>query len=119
MKQRKNLAKRLERDPEYSRDRQKAWEHKGRNRLRARLRKCYGMSLAEYDALLTAQGNKCALCKKDFVEGQRIAVDHCHGSGKVRNLLHINCNTAIGLLLDSPELCRMAAAYLEKHTDLA
>ena len=44
-----------------------------------------------------------------------LAVDHCHKTGKIRQLLCSNCNPAIGFIKDSPELARKMADYLERH----
>jgi hypothetical protein len=41
------------------------------------LRKKYGITLAEYDAVLQAQGGVCAVCGKP-PRTRRLAVDHCH-----------------------------------------
>src|SRR5205823_5385098 len=41
-------------------------------------------------------------------------VDHSQKTGKVRGILCHGCNTAIGLLNDSPEKADAAAAYLRK-----
>jgi hypothetical protein len=67
------------------------------------------------------QDNKCFLCgsegflmdKNKHVE--KLAVDHCHETGKVRKLLCHNCNRALGLFKDKPDLLRKAADYLEEH----
>ncbi len=45
----------------------------------------------------------------------RLVIDHCHSTGAIRGLLCSNCNTAIGLLSDNPEIIRKAADYLEKE----
>ncbi len=83
------------------------------------LKRLYGLTLAERDALLTAQGSKCAICLRDVeinvTQRRNTAnVDHCHATGIVRGILCSNCNRAVGLLEDSPERFRAAAEYLEK-----
>lgn len=42
----------------------------------------------------------------------KMAIDHCHKTGQVRGLLCTNCNTAIGLMKDSPERLEAAASYI-------
>lgn len=84
----------------------------------AHLRRRFGMTLEEYDALLKKQDNACAICKKQHAQhrpGTNLPIDHCHTTGKVRGLLCDFCNQGIGSLMDSPELLRAAADYLEKH----
>lgn len=75
----------------------------------------YGLTQADFDALLASQGGVCAICKGDRNgPGARFHVDHCHNSDKVRGLLCGRCNTAIGLLQDNPEIADAAAAYLRR-----
>lgn len=62
--------------------------------------------------MLTSQGGTCAICHGTATVG-RLAVDHCHLTGKVRGLLCTNCNTALGKLKDSKELLLNAINYLE------
>jgi len=114
-KQRDNLAKRLAADPLYSKKRQKEWRDKGRNSLKHNLRSAYGVTLEEYDAMLLTQDGRCPICDGELGGDHRIAVDHDHDTGKVRELLHFRCNQGIGFFLDSPALLRKAAIYLEKH----
>jgi hypothetical protein len=77
----------------------------------------YGITLAEYDSLLELQGGVCKICK--HAEGRaataNLAVDHDHSTGEVRGLLCSNCNRALGLFEDSPELLQNAAAYLLRY----
>lgn len=90
-----------------------------------RLIRVYGITLAEYDELFEAQGGVCALCKKGEStkrmkkgEGrERLAVDHCHDTGRVRGLLCFKCNTAIGSLGDTEEDARKVVEYLSKSSD--
>lgn len=69
----------------------------------------------EYAALMTAQNGQCAICKCDSGinnRGDKLAVDHCHTSGKIRGLLCHKCNTALGLMKDSQENLHAAIRYL-------
>jgi len=67
------------------------------------------------------QDNKCYLCGSEgFLIGknnhsEKLAVDHCHDTGKVRRLLCHNCNRALGLLKDNPDVLRKAANYVEEY----
>lgn len=77
----------------------------------------YGITQEEYDALVAAQDGRCAICKKlpDCGKGKRLHVDHHHASGQVRALLCARCNVMIGYALESPDILRAAATYLESQ----
>lgn len=75
----------------------------------------YGITLAQYNDMLAAQGGVCALCRRDPKLKKRFSVDHDHMTGRIRGLLCMRCNTAIGHLLDEPGRALAAAAYLERH----
>lgn len=78
-----------------------------------KLRKAYGISLAEYNEMLKSQGGKCAICGGcEPIEDRMMAVDHCHTTGKVRGILCSNCNRAIGLFRDNIESLKNAIKYL-------
>jgi len=81
--------------------------------LNSRLKSQYGLSLAEYQELLESQGGVCKICKQPCNSGKRLAVDHCHLTGKIRGLLCTCCNTGIGKFRDSPELLLAAVEYLK------
>lgn len=90
----------------------RAWRAK--NPLKAKnseLRKSFGISLAEYEQLLTDQGGVCGVCGKTD-EWFSLAVDHCHETSRIRGLLCSQCNRGIGLFRDSPDLLEKAAGYL-------
>src|SRR5262245_60306071 len=84
------------------------WAQRSRNR---RLRSNYGLSIEDYNALLARQGGACAICRKQ--PEQRLCVDHCHVTRKVRRLLCRRCNLGIGYFGDDPRLLRRAVTYLE------
>jgi hypothetical protein len=72
------------------------------------------MTHERYQELLVAQGNCCAICKRDQKEFKRkLAVDHDHHTGEVRGLLCDSCNGGIGKLKDSIELLERAILYLK------
>ena len=74
------------------------------------------ISLKQYEALVLAQGGKCAICGALTGRGSsvRLYVDHDHASDVVRGLLCQRCNSGLGLLGDTVEVVRAALAYLEK-----
>lgn len=53
--------------------------------------KTYGITGADYEALLERQGGKCAICRAR-PKSKRLAVDHDHKTGEVRGLLCGRCN---------------------------
>jgi hypothetical protein len=80
---------------------------------RARKRS-YGLSAAEFDAMLCEQAGRCKACDDPFGPGSHDAhVDHDHKTGRVRGLLCQGCNMAIGYAKDSGARLRLVAAYLE------
>jgi hypothetical protein len=75
----------------------------------------YGMTPADYTAVLAAQGGRCACCGSRAPGGHgRFHVDHDHQTGVVRGLLCSKCNLGIGSLGDTIEGLRSAVAYLER-----
>lgn len=90
---------------------QRAWRKRNPLRTKGYDLSRYGISLAEYEELLSTQNGGCAVCgQKD--EWFNLAVDHCHGTNRVRGLLCSQCNRGIGLFRDKPELLEKAAEYL-------
>jgi hypothetical protein len=80
------------------------------------IRNQYGITLAEYNAMLEAQDYKCAICgNEDEVEGRRLAIDHCHTTGKIRGLLCGKCNRGLGLFYDNTNNLAKAIEYLNKE----
>lgn len=83
---------------------------------KTRIKRVYGLTLDQYDKMLSTQQGLCAICKRPAGMFKcRLAVDHCHTTGKIRALLCTHCNTALGKFQDSPEILRTAALYVENH----
>jgi hypothetical protein len=93
-------------------------EHTRETARKAKLKKKYGLTAAEYDALLADQGGGCAICAGIEPGGRwntRFFVDHDHITGAVRGLLCNRCNVVLGNADDDPDRLRRAAAYLEEE----
>lgn len=78
----------------------------------------YGINLDTYNLMLIGQNYCCAICKRHRSNFKKaLHVDHCHTTNKIRGLLCLSCNRALGLLTDNKEYFKSAAAYLEKHEE--
>lgn len=84
---------------------------------RRNLKENYGLSLADYDRMVFAQGARCRVCGEEDI----LVVDHDHGCcpskktcGKcVRGLLCAHCNRLLGLMGDNvDEVVRRTSALL-------
>src|SRR5664279_2861489 len=58
---------------------------------RRRYKRDYGITVAEYDALVAEHGGLCGSCGKPPRTGLRLCVDHDHGRKVVRGLLCRPC----------------------------
>ena len=78
------------------------------------LKSKFGMSYGDFCEMERQQNGVCAICGQfeTHRRGQRLCVDHCHSSGKVRGLLCHHCNTALGLLGDNISFLQQAIVYL-------
>ena len=76
------------------------------------IKKTYGITGEQYEALYEAQGRTCAICKRATGKSKRLAVDHDHGSGFVRGLLCSTCNNILGYIRDDVALASGIASYL-------
>ena len=76
----------------------------------------YGITLSEYNQLLDKQKGLCYICESHHTsQTRRLHIDHCHNSGKIRSLLCVNCNTALGLLKEDSNRVKKMIEYIEEH----
>jgi len=94
-------------------NREHAEEARARNHA-WRLRNRYGITPADYDALLKRQQGLCAICGYPPGPAHRLAVDHDHETNEVRGLLCDRCNLCVGMLEGSPGALERAVAYLKR-----
>jgi hypothetical protein len=74
-----------------------------------------GITPSLYDSIERLQGGVCAICGSVSKSGRKLAVDHNHATGKVRGLLCLKCNVALGLMSDNPDLLISAVSYLRER----
>jgi hypothetical protein len=80
-------------------------------------RRKYGITLAQKIAIFLAQGNACAICRRND-KHERLSlwhIDHSHLSNQVRGVLCRSCNLMLGKAADDPTILRAAANYLESR----
>jgi hypothetical protein len=91
------------------------YRREGKERLKGYLRhRQYGLTDEAHAAMLASQGGVCAICRKPNPNGRELSVDHDHGTGKVRGLLCLHCNSGLGQFRDSIPLLRDALGYMER-----
>lgn len=73
-------------------------------------RRRYGITGADFDAMVEAQGGTCAVC-----DGKPEHVDHDHKTGRVRGILCFNCNQALGNVRDDLTVLQGLMDYLRRH----
>lgn len=89
------------------------------------LKRAYGITPEQYDAMLTAQGGVCSVCgsapdhtRNSGEAGRKktvLCVDHDHATGKVRGLLCSDCNRALGLMDDKLNWIQKLGEYISKY----
>ncbi len=88
---------------------------------KGRLKAQYGITLDEYREMFRKQNGKCEICKTNEPiktksgRTRKLAVDHCHKTGKNRDLLCAHCNTGLGMFKESQRILNNAQLYLKRH----
>lgn len=97
----------------------KSWAEKNKEKIRNnRIKRQYGVDGEWYKETLERQRHVCAICGKPETQSDRcgiirdLCIDHDHSTGKVRGLLCINCNVALGKFKDSISILENAIDYL-------
>jgi recombination endonuclease VII len=89
------------------------------------LKRVFGLTREQYGEKLKIQNFVCAICEEpettaDARTGtiRNLAVDHCHNSNKIRELLCWRCNGTLGKVEDNIELLQKMINYLNKHKEV-
>jgi Recombination endonuclease VII len=82
---------------------------------RAKRLRLYGITPEQYAELYRVQQGMCKLCRHPTRRGSGgdLDVDHCHETGRIRGLLCVSCNHALGVLGDNVKGLEMAIKYLK------
>ena len=86
------------------------------------LKRQFGITIDEYARKVEIQENNCAICEQPEIaidyrskKTKNLAVDHCHKTGKVRDLLCSRCNQVFGLINENTEILTNMVKYAKKH----
>jgi hypothetical protein len=98
---------------QYMASYQAKWQAANKGRVatygRRSLLKAHGLTEADYEKMVADRKGKCDLC--DEVP-DKLFIDHDHDSLKIRGLLCMRCNLALGFLKDNPEVAARIPRYL-------
>lgn len=83
-----------------------------RHNHRLNLKKRFGLTVEEYDALARQSDGACAICHRGESRDRRLSLDHDHKTGQIRGFLCSRCNLLLGGAGDNPDLLEQAAQYL-------
>lgn len=95
------------------------WREKKPDKYRQLNLNKYGITIAEYDAMLEKQGGVCKACSEPETrkgrDGEPVAlhIDHCHETGRVRGLLCHRCNCALGYAREDAKVLTGLINYIE------
>ena len=84
----------------------------------------YGLTKEQVDQMHEDRNFKCDICNgsqqprqvgKTGFFSDKLAVDHCHKTGKVRGLLCNVCNTFLGAVKDDIKILKTMINYIERQ----
>lgn len=95
----------------------KEYKTNSENYRNKNLKRYYGISLQDYETMLLSQDGKCAICEssKTTRKNNRLDVDHCHKTGKVRKLLCSKCNRLLSNCQENTDILQKAIRYLKEN----
>lgn len=101
----------------YVQNSDKFWTKKKGNFCRkcikvSTLKRDHNLEYKDYLNLLNKCNRKCQICSGT----DRLVVDHCHSSGKIRGILCSNCNSGLGQFRENIGHMKLAIDYLNKGT---
>lgn len=90
-------------------------EHPPEKERDRRLKRTYGITPEQFNAMLFVQQGRCDICGDELAGTKEPMVDHCHETQAVRSLLCGNCNTLLGGARDRADILVAALDYLTRH----
>lgn len=93
-----------------------AWAKSNPDKIKGyHLKKAYGITLEEKNAMLASQGGCCGICgstQPGSKRGWQVDADHSVKPARVRGILCVSCNTSLGRFYHDPEMLRKAADWV-------
>jgi len=84
----------------------------------------FGITLAEYNEKFSKQKGLCSICGNEETSfdsrtgsKRKLAIDHCHKRGKIRDLLCWRCNGTLGKIDEDLDLLKKIENYIIKHKE--
>lgn len=95
------------------------WANANKDRIRnSHLKYHYGITTEDYNRMFNSQDGKCAICNTHQSELDKVlSVDHNHTTNKVRGLLCVNCNHALGALREDSQIINGMLNYLKQYEE--
>lgn len=103
----------------------RASEKYRRSNMNSHLKRKYGITFEDYEAMYEKQKGCCSICggttpnrnwKIRKTQYMKLFVDHDHKTGKVRGLLCNTCNVGIAALKESVDILQSAIRYLSMES---
>jgi hypothetical protein len=82
---------------------------------RGRILRKYGLSAAEFEAMLAQQQGACGICRRPFRSTP--CIDHCPLTNWVRGLLCSPCNRGLGHYAHNPAFLAQASVYMQRWAE--
>lgn len=99
----------------------KVYREKNRDRIKNNsykynIKSRYNLSMNEYENMKKSQNNLCKICngKNKKTTRDRLCIDHCHKTGKIRGLICDSCNNGIARFNEDISILKNAIKYLIK-----
>lgn len=73
-------------------------------------------NISEKQVRILLASTNCSICDYEFQNNKEKHIDHCHKTDKVREVLCIRCNTALGNIKDDIKILGNMFRYLSKHS---
>lgn len=77
------------------------------------LKSRFGITPEEYYKMLASQKGVCNICERSPKPSKRLAIDHCHKTGKIRGLLCFRCNYGLTFFSESEKMLLKAASHVK------
>lgn len=71
------------------------------------------IGITECKAIIDKAKGVCQCCRLPYAKPN---IDHCHKTGKIRDVLCTRCNSALGIIQENTTTLRRMIEYIEKHS---